>query len=262
MQRHALRSLHAPAAPARPGQARPGESLSVPGMLAASPLLASAGACALDALAATCRPVRLREGECLFDLGDPVREVFVVGHGRLVFEYHHADGRMITLGVAGEGMVVGDMELFDPSPRFSRARILDGGTAVAIPAQTLLAFCDRHPDVYRRLLRIYSRRLQYCMRMLRYRDDEQLLAHILLDYARRFGRDTPAGREVGVSLSQEELATHVGTSRQRINRMLGEFRARGWIVTRYNTITLTDPQGMSERHAYDVPRAVRINGGR
>lgn len=229
-------------------------SRPAPDALARCRLLAGAEPDALSRLAEASSCVRLPAASLLFEQGDATREVFLLDQGCVAFEHVLSDGRRISLGIAGPGMIVGDMELFDPTPRYSRARVVSDCVAVVMPAAGFLALCEQCERVSHALLRVYSKRLQYCMRMLRLKDDEQLLAHILLDYARRLSRATPQGLEIAVPLSQEELAAHVGTSRQRINRMLGDFRDRGWISTRYNTVTVHDPAVLRDVHAQSIPQ--------
>lgn len=194
----------------------------------------------LERLAQATRRCALRERRILFNIGDPSEELYILGSGRVAFRYQDENGRQITLGIAEAGMVVGDMELVDPTPRKSRAIVLLAGTAVIVPRQDFMDCCHAYPAILEKLLRIYSRRLQYCTRMMLLKNEEKLLASVLCTYARRFGSDSPQGRKIDLLLSQEELASHVGVSRQCMNRMIGDFRDRGLISTRYSTITIRD----------------------
>jgi CRP-like cAMP-binding protein len=44
----------------------------------------------------------------------------------------------------------------------------------------------------------------------------------------------------GFLLSQQLLAEMSNSSRNHVNQILGEFRAAGWVATRYNRIALTN----------------------
>jgi CRP/FNR family transcriptional regulator len=55
------------------------------------------------------------------------------------------------------------------------------------------------------------------------------VARALVSQAHRFGRQTSAGVRLVLDLSQTELATHVGASRERVNRALSGFVRRGWL---------------------------------
>ncbi|OUS24202.1 hypothetical protein A9Q99_25000 [Gammaproteobacteria bacterium 45_16_T64] len=190
------------------------------------------------------RRVRVRAGECIFDIGDPAEEIYLITEGCVSFQYHALSGKRVTLGLADPYMVIGDMELLDPTPRKSRAFVIQNCSLIVTDKHAFLALCRRCPVIYERLLKIYSRRLQYAARTMLLKNDEQLLCSILLNLAKRFGCDDGKGIEIQLPLSQEELASYLGTPRQRLNRMLGEFKRQGWIDVSYSKITLLNVEAM------------------
>ena len=66
------------------------------------------------------------------------------------------------------------------------------------------------------------------------------LAHALIDLAYRFGAGAPDGTPIPAHLSQEELASWIGTSRATVARMLNQLRRDGVIQTGYRSIVITD----------------------
>jgi CRP/FNR family cyclic AMP-dependent transcriptional regulator len=83
-----------------------------------------------------------------------------------------------------------------------------------------------------RLLWVLSRRLRRTNTMLAdliFVDFAGRVAGQFLDLGRRFGAVEATGVRVQHDLSQEELAHLVGTSRETINKTLGDFASRGWI---------------------------------
>jgi CRP/FNR family transcriptional regulator len=72
------------------------------------------------------------------------------------------------------------------------------------------------------------------------------LASALLDLAERFGCRRGGGILLGVPLSQGDLASLVGSSRETVNRSLATFRARRWILTSGpgHSITILDVPGL------------------
>jgi CRP/FNR family transcriptional regulator len=179
-------------------------------------------------------------GDCVFDVGEPSEELFVMTSGRVSFDMYTIDGKKMVYGFAVPYMVAGDTELFMPSERMSRATTVKDTRVIAIPVNDFLEACRQAPVIFERLLTIYARRLQQVSRFMLKRDDEKLLSEVLLNYSRRFGRQTEQGTEIQIKLSQEELATQTGVPRQRINRIINQWKKMGWLDTTYSRITLVD----------------------
>lgn len=69
----------------------------------------------------------------------------------------------------------------------------------------------------------------------------QRVARHLLDLATA----TQTGRDLTVTISQQELADAVGSVREVVVRVLRELREQGQIETRRNGIVLLDPQRLA-----------------
>jgi CRP/FNR family transcriptional regulator, cyclic AMP receptor protein len=73
------------------------------------------------------------------------------------------------------------------------------------------------------------------------------LARQLLQLARRFG--TPEGDALRVAhqLSQDEMAQLVGADRTSVNRALGGFANRGWIVMDGKAVLILETEALARR---------------
>jgi CRP-like cAMP-binding protein len=70
------------------------------------------------------------------------------------------------------------------------------------------------------------------------------VARLLIEIAEEHGRTTDNGIEIGVSLSQEELAGLVTTSRESVARSLTSLRRRGLITTGRRSVVVRDMEGL------------------
>ena len=74
------------------------------------------------------------------------------------------------------------------------------------------------------------------------------LAAALLDLAERHGAQRDANTvEIDLHLTQTELATWVGATREMVNRALVVFRDQGWITIEGQTITILNKKRLRER---------------
>jgi CRP-like cAMP-binding protein len=73
---------------------------------------------------------------------------------------------------------------------------------------------------------------------LAFLDSSARIARVLLNL------DQQAGENGMVKITQEELAQHVGLTRQTVAKTLGEWRGRGWVETRRGKILILDDQAL------------------
>jgi CRP-like cAMP-binding protein len=69
----------------------------------------------------------------------------------------------------------------------------------------------------------------------------------VLELARRFGRREPDGIEVALPISQEELATWCGASREATVKALRSLRELGHVRTARGRIVVLDEQALARR---------------
>lgn len=200
-------------------------------------------------LAQNCHERSFEKESSVFNIGDSAEELYLLLSGRVCFELYSNEGKLITLAMAEPPMVIGDMELFDPTPRRSRARVLENTQVCVIPKQLLHEISHRNPKVLEQFLKIYSRRLQAVSVDLRKREDDRLLCRIILENAKRFGTQNTkedVNKNLAIDLSQETLSSMVGIPRQRINRILNEWKKQGWIDLQYGKIILTNRDALQQ----------------
>ncbi|HYA49845.1 MAG TPA: helix-turn-helix domain-containing protein, partial [Streptosporangiaceae bacterium] len=72
----------------------------------------------------------------------------------------------------------------------------------------------------------------------------QRLARRLLDLAERYGHPVDGRTDLAMPLTQDELASLVGTSRATVTRAFANWRKRGFIRTGQRHITILDQTGL------------------
>ena len=100
------------------------------------------------------------------------------------------------------------------------------------------------------------RRIESRVENLVYRNLRSRIANILLELAEDFGRDEAGGRLIDLPLSQQDIATLVGATRQSVNGCLRELRESALVSYRSRRFTLPDPAAL--RRAADVAPAPAV----
>lgn len=171
------------------------------------------------------RPVSLVRHQVLFSEGDPAEELYLVREGRVAILRRAPDGRESVVAIMGAGDVFGEMSLFDGHGRSADARALDAAQLVAMPYPMLAEAFGASPPALWAVLRLLAGRIRAT--------DEILTDAMFLDVPGRTAKRllTLAGHGGGYSpaVTQDELASMVGASRERINRAIATFVRNGWL---------------------------------
>ncbi|WP_322015585.1 Crp/Fnr family transcriptional regulator [Paraburkholderia sp. J12] len=112
-----------------------------------------------------------------------------------------------------------------------------------IPRAAMLELFERQPALMRGFFELIcsrNRELNDRFRFSRLADFRARVAERLLSLADRYGNPVEAGVEIGLKLSQDDLAALLGVSRQSINKELRAFADCGWIEIRYGQVTILD----------------------
>jgi CRP/FNR family transcriptional regulator, cyclic AMP receptor protein len=208
-----------------------------------------------DGLSAALRaqgiPRSFRRGSALFSAGDTAQRVFLIERGWVTLRVATRDGREVILGLRGPGDLVGELSALDGEPRTTAALAVDEVEAVVAPAQALTTALARDADLAHELLRLLARRLRESDRQrleLAELDTLARVARRLLELAERFGEPSGEGVRVELPLSQEQLASWCGCSREATIKALRTLREVAGITTGRRTVTLRDPE-LLRRHA-------------
>jgi CRP-like cAMP-binding protein len=161
-----------------------------------------------------------------------------------------AERREVVVAIRGPGELIGDMAALGGIRRVATAIAVDDVEAVYLSADELREFLAKHPDSGLVLIRMLVRRLAEAERDrldLATQDSVGRLAKRLLELAADHGSPANGGTRIGLPLSQDELASWTGATRETVSRALRLMRSLGWIVTDHGSITILDPGALRER---------------
>jgi CRP/FNR family cyclic AMP-dependent transcriptional regulator len=193
---------------------------------------------------------RFKAGEALFHEGDVGHSVYFIQSGRVKIIQLTPDGAETILHYYGPGECVGEMSLVDGGSRSATAVALEPVAAQALTREQFLAFLADHPAVALAMLhRVIGivRRLNGQMQTMQSLDATGRIAKKLLELADQHGRQTPRGLDVGLRISQDQLAQMVGAARSTVNKQLGWFQERGILTLERERIFIHQPEQLRKR---------------
>jgi CRP-like cAMP-binding protein len=201
------------------------------------------------ALATEARMRLYPTGAALCHQGDAPTSVMLVRSGWTKIVAHSAAGQDTVLGVRGTGEIIGESGPLWGRPRSTSMYALEPVHALTIPGEHFIAFLDSHARASRVLAQTLVARLDDADRRMAARqaaDGAQRLATLLVELADRY--PDPASGDgavtIGPPLSQQEMASWIGDSRETVARALHRWRTRGIVSTGRRQIQIADVRAL------------------
>lgn len=176
-----------------------------------------------------------RVGEMVFTPQQHPRSVYLLERGLVRIYRLSPAGAEMTFGYVRPGEIFGELAAFVPLwPRESFAKAVRASLIWRLRREVMHEMLAAHSGIVvavttqvgSRLKRIESR-----VEHLVFRSVPSRVAGILLELAEDFGRSEKHGLVIDLALSQEELATLIGASRQTVNLTLRNLE-RGGLIRR------------------------------
>jgi CRP-like cAMP-binding protein len=216
--------------------------------LAAEPLFAGLDAAGLESLAHAVRPRRFRRGEVVFHLGDPGDALFVVSTGAVKITLPSEGGDEAIIATLRPGDFFGELALLDGAPRSATAVALEPTETLVLPREPFRALVATEPAIRDALLAALARelrRLTVHVEELHFLDIAGRLAARLAHLATEHGKPGPDGSlRLDAPLTQTDLASMVGCTRQSVNKLLGLFVGDGLVALDRDAIVVLDLEGL------------------
>src|SRR6478609_2071393 len=177
--------------------------------------------------------------------GQSPRGIFVLCTGRAKLSTTSSEGKSMILRVAEPGEVLGLTAAVSGSPYEATVETLEPSQANFIAQTDFVRFLQEYPDVGLRVAKQLTHNCKCAYGEIRSlglsNSVPEKLAKLILQWAERpldFPGRRPHETAIRVTLTQEEIAQFIGTSRETVSRVLTGFRRRGWIRVKGATWTI------------------------
>jgi CRP-like cAMP-binding protein len=208
-------------------------------LLGNCPLFAGLTADDRSAIVSRARIRTLAAGDMVFAIGSPGKEMMAVIGGTIRITVPSADGKELLLAIIKPGEVFGELSVLDGKERSADA-IADSAVVLAVlDRQDVLAFFERNPSSWLQLVTVLCERLRRTDQMFA----EVALLQLPLRLARTMLRVTQtqaAPQDAKIQLSQRQLASMVGGTRESVNRCLRKWQGSGIIRISEGDILIVD----------------------
>lgn len=217
--------------------------------LARCPLFAGLGEEDLVGLAREMRTRKFRRGEVLFHQGDPGDALFVVTSGAVKISLPSEEGDEAIIATLNAGDFFGELALLDGAPRSATATALESTETLALARPRFRELIAGEPALRDALLAALAaelRRLTTHVQELHFLDITGRLAARLTHLAASQGVDAPDGAvRLDARLTQSDLASMIGATRQSVNKLLGIFADDRLLRLERDAIVILDREGLA-----------------
>lgn len=183
--------------------------------------------------------VALRNEEVLFEQGDEGDALYAIVEGALEISVLSRDGRKLTLDVLREGSLLGEIALFDPGPRTATVMAVQPTKLLKVKNADLTAAIRSEPAVALDMFRMAGQRMRWMDDQL----SEQVFLPMPIRLARRILYLTYHASDT-LSLSQSELAEHVGATREAVSKTLARWKKENVIALERGGLKVLDRRGL------------------
>jgi len=188
-------------------------------------------------------------GVTLFHQDMPGTMMYMIESGSVRVISIGRTGQELTLNVLGPGDLFGELSILDGQHRSATAITLAPTVAWLLSQADLKEFMVKFPPVNQAMIDVLVDRVRSTARRLEamtFQDVLGRLAFELLSLAERSGQPHEQGIEITIPLTQVDLATMVGATRESVNKSVAVLRSRGLIDVDSTTWYLLDTVGMQQ----------------
>jgi len=168
----------------------------------------------------------------LFTEASPSDALYFLDSGLVKIFKRGEDGKEIILRIVAPGELFGEQSLVAEDGRKLSAEILQEGVIYVIPKSVFNAFCDSHPGAWRLVaeaLGARQRDLEKKVELLCLQDVEYRILYYLSELATTVGHRADGAGEYAIPLSQSELASLIGATRETTSTTLNSLARRGLV---------------------------------
>lgn len=183
------------------------------------------------------------KGATLFVEGQKPRGVFILCSGRVKLSTSSADGKTLILRVPEKGELLGLAATVSGQPYQASAEVLEPAQANFIASSDFLEFLKAHGEAALRVAQQLSENYHMAISEMRTIG----LSHSAAEKFARFlveqiaeGEKEDGEVRITLTLTHEEIAQMIGSSRETVTRLFSDFKKRQLLQVKGSTVLIRD----------------------
>lgn len=182
------------------------------------------------------------KGAVLFVEGQAPRGIFVLCKGRVKLSICATDGKTLIVKIAEPGEVLGLSASVSGKPYELTAETVDPCQVNFVKHEDFLRFLKEHSDACFKVAEQLSEKYNTACHEVRAlglsHSAGEKLAKLLLEWSSKNGEAAKQEPRLKLSLTHEEIAQMIGTSRETVTRLFADLKKRQIIQTKGSTLVI------------------------
>lgn len=207
---------------------------------------------------------RLEAGQILCSEYDEASGLYVVARGQLRSVRQDSEGREQVLSTEHAGAILAMVPVFNGGNFYSTIIADIPSEVLCIDTRDMHEFCREHTEVFWSVAKALAHKVRHYAELietLALRNVNQRVAQHILSTCQERGVYGDRSCVIELTMSQAELASRVGSTREVVCRAFGQLQQRGLIQMKgLRLLTVPDMQALSrfagKEHQLDKPRLV------
>ncbi len=190
-----------------------------------------------------------KRGQQIFFHGGPGGYVYCLKSGRVKISRLSQEGKELILDIVMPGEIFGEILVGGEAAEDTMAEAMEDTQICLIPRNRFEQLLRVHPNLSFHLIKLIGlrlRRIESRIEDLVFKDVQGRLATILLQLARDHGIRDSRGILLRPRLTQQQLASLIGASREVVNQTLAEFKRQGLIAIEGRRIIISDQEALAK----------------
>ena len=186
------------------------------------------------------------KGESLCRQGDAGDSLMIVLTGSLKVTNVTSEAKEVVLGFLKSGSLIGEIAALDGRSRTANVVALEATEAVIIFRRDLMPILRQNPDAMFALLEGLCGRLRSTIELVESYslETDTRVAGSLVRFMDEHGQKIKDGIAIDLKLTQRDLGSYLGLTRETVSRTLSEFRDQGLVEMRGTVIVVLDADGL------------------
>ncbi|MBZ5680706.1 MAG: Crp/Fnr family transcriptional regulator [Acidobacteriia bacterium] len=181
------------------------------------------------------------KGAMLFLEGQQPRGVFVLCGGKTKLSTSSREGKTIITKISESGDVLGLNAVVSNCPYEVTAEMMEPGQANFVPRDSLLQLMKEHVEVALRVAQQVSRNYYTAYEEIRTlgltTSPSEKFAKLLLSWTDK-PTQNDGSTQVKLTLTHEEIAETIGTTRETVSRLFSEFKKKQLLQLKGSTLVI------------------------
>jgi CRP/FNR family transcriptional regulator, cyclic AMP receptor protein len=190
------------------------------------------------------------KGAVLFVEGQSPRGIYVLCKGRVKLSICSTDGKTLILKVAEPGEVLGLSASVSGKAYELTAETLDPCQVNFVKREDFLRFLKEHGEACLRVAEQLSEKYNSACHEIRSlglsHSAAEKLAKLLLDWSTKNGEAAKVEPRLKLSLTHEEIAQMIGTSRETVTRLFADLKKRQIVQAKGSTLLIRNKAALKQ----------------